>query len=236
LDHKTFTLYLDASLLLAFVLLLSPRLTGLPAHEWLGIAFCVPVLLHLLLAWDWILKTGKGLLHGGWRKRVNFALNTLLFVLTATAVVSGVAISQVALPSAGLNMVNDRSWRALHNLPLNWLLLIVGLHLAMNWSWIAAAVYHRRRNGVPPPEARMRVAPSVTHLLARSTLIAAAVAAVALGVLALLGPPTPARLYSQDEVARFTPSLGHGLGQLLGESLLLCLAAYVGRRWLRVRM
>jgi hypothetical protein len=60
--------------------------------------------------------------------------------------------------------------------------------------------------------------------------------AVAGVVLILLGPPTMARGYHQDEIARFAPTAGHGVGQFLGESFLVGLVAYVGRRWLRVRL
>ena len=41
---------LDVVLLVALLLLLSPRLTGLPIYEWLGIALGVPLLVHLLLS------------------------------------------------------------------------------------------------------------------------------------------------------------------------------------------
>ena len=64
-------------------------------------------------------------------------------------------------------------------------------------------------------------------------LLAAGVAGLAFLV---LGPPTLARGYQQDEIARFAPRFGHGFGQLLGESVLVGLVAYVARRWLRVHL
>lgn len=64
-------------------------------------------------------------------------------------------------------------------------------------------------------------------------LVAAAIAAVPL---LTLGPPTRVRWYRQNEVARFAPTAGHGIGQLAAEAFLLLLVAYVGRRWLRLRL
>jgi hypothetical protein len=48
------------------------------------------------------------------------------------------------------------------------------------------------------------------------------------------GPPSRIREYHQNEIARFAPSVGHGVGQLLGETVLLMLVAYIGRKWLRL--
>lgn len=48
---NAFALGLDTVLFILFVLLRTPKLTGLPWHEWLGVAFFVPMLVHLLLSW-----------------------------------------------------------------------------------------------------------------------------------------------------------------------------------------
>ena len=97
--RQTFTFCLDALLLVACLLLLSPRLTGLPVHEWLGIAFAIPLLVHLLLAWPWIV-TATRRLFAPIRRRdtVNTLHNLSLFVTTTVVVVSGIVISQVSLP------------------------------------------------------------------------------------------------------------------------------------------
>ena len=70
----------------------------------------------------------------------------------------------------------------------------------------------------------------------RSLVIGLAALGIATPVYFSLGPPTPARLYRQDELARFSPTWGHGLGQLVGEILLTALIIYAARRWLRVHL
>lgn len=52
----------------------------------------------------------------------------------------------------------------------------------------------------------------------------------------MMGPARLDRVYRQDEVARFRPTSGHGLGQLAGETFLVVVSAWAARRWMRVRL
>ena len=144
---------IDLALLVALLLLFSPRLTGLSLHEWLGLVLGVPLLVHLVLSWSWI-RAGTARFVGGssLRARANYVLNWILFILVVLEVTSGVAISQVALPSVGVATVNDRAWRALHNQTLNVTLLLAGLHVAMNWQPLASGVRRYLWNASPPGE------------------------------------------------------------------------------------
>ena len=142
--RKRFIICLDTALLVIFILLLSPRMTGLALHEVLGVIFFIPILIHLLIAWPWIqAATRKFFKTANRRTRFNFFLNTILFILVITELLSGFIISQVVLPNLGINTINDRAWRSVHNLPLNFVMLFTGLHIAINWGWIAAAFKNR---------------------------------------------------------------------------------------------
>jgi hypothetical protein len=72
--------------------------------------------------------------------------------------------------------------------------------------------------------------------ITRGLLVLAVAGAIAAVPYLWLGPPSAARHYPHDEVARFRPTAGHGLLQFAGEGFLLLLIAYAGRRWLRVRL
>jgi len=124
-------------LFILVVLLRTPELTGLPWHEWLGVAFLVPMLVHLLLSWRWIVTAlRRAFLPARRRDAVNLLLNVSLFITTAGVVASGLLISQVALPKLGITTIDDRVWRETHN---NWtdaMLLCVAAHVAMNLRWI----------------------------------------------------------------------------------------------------
>lgn len=131
----------DVLLFGLILLLLSPRLTGLPVHEWLGLALGIPVVVHLLLSWSWISRATIVVpTRPGWRHRVNYALNWLLFALVVLEVLSGIIISVVALPALGISTIEDGAWRLLHNRFLNFLVILVGVHIAMNWNALRTGI------------------------------------------------------------------------------------------------
>lgn len=70
----------------------------------------------------------------------------------------------------------------------------------------------------------------------RATAVCLTAGVIALLLYVWLGAPSPARLYRQDEIARFSPTGGHGIGQLAGESLFLAVVAFAGRRWFRIHL
>ncbi|HEV8408901.1 MAG TPA: DUF4405 domain-containing protein [Gemmatimonadaceae bacterium] len=135
---KTFVLSVDTLLLVLCLLLMSPRLTGLSLHEWFGVALILPVLVHLLLSWRWIVTALKrAFVPARRRDFVNLLLNAMLLVSTTVVVVSGLVISRVALPRMGVETIDDRVWRTTHN---NWtdvMWVFICAHIAMNWRWIA---------------------------------------------------------------------------------------------------
>src|SRR5262249_43407583 len=146
---RRFIICLDSMLLIVFILLLSPRLTGLALHEVLGFIFFIPLIIHLLIAWPWIQNsTRKFFKTTTGRTRFNFILNCILFILVIIELVSGSFISQVALPFLGVNTINDRLWRSVHNLTLNFTVVFAGIHIALNWGWIVSAFKKRLSNTV----------------------------------------------------------------------------------------
>ena len=124
------------------VVLLSTALTGLALHEWLGIAIGVALVVHLLMGWKWIASITQRFLHTlPGQTRVTYVLDLLLFVCMILTIYSGLMISRVALPALGLNGgAPSFLWRGLHSLAAHSLLALVGLHLAVSWSWIVKNV------------------------------------------------------------------------------------------------
>jgi len=232
--QKRFVVFLDSSLLVIFILLLSPRLTGLPLHEILGFVFFIPILLHLLIAWPWIRKATRKLFQTvNLRTRINFVLNVVLFILVITELVSGIVISEIVLPGFNIATINDRSWRALHNLPLNFVVVFTGFHIAMNWGWIVSAVNKRRVDQKP---GTILFSAGIKPKSKRVAILILAAAVVALMWYSIIGKPNLARLYSQNEIARFIPSIDHGLIQLFGEAFLIVVIAFIARKWLKIRL
>jgi hypothetical protein len=128
--------------------LLSPVLTGLAIHEWLGIGVAVMVVVHVLFSWQWIVATTLRLFRGqSWLTRFKYVLDALFFITTTLVIYSGLLISRVALPTFGLSIAPGFFWRSLHVQSSNLLLPIMGLHLALNWGWV---VSNLRRYVVQP--------------------------------------------------------------------------------------
>jgi hypothetical protein len=95
------------------------------------------MLVHLLLSWRWIVTAIKRTFAPArGRDAVNLLLNLLLFVTTTGVVVSGLMISQVALPALGIATVDDSVWRETHNNWTDMMLLCIAAHIAMNFRWI----------------------------------------------------------------------------------------------------
>jgi hypothetical protein len=226
----------DATLLAAILLLAAVHLTGLRVHEWLGIAFVLLMLVHLLYSWRWITTHTKRIFSGGSRRaRINYLLNVTLFVIVMIVVISGLVISQAALPNLGIATIDDRTWRALHNESQTWALVAVGVHVAMNWTWIRAALRRgwaalRRASRGP------QLAPSLWYALRRSAVIAMATCVIAGGLWLAVGSPSRQREVRLNEMARWNVQPGPGLGQMLTRGALLAIAGFAARRWLRVHI
>ena len=153
-QRLSFLLWFDSLLLVLFLLTMTPGLTGLAIHEIAGVVFAILFLVHILLSWQWINAAARKLItKGAWRTRVNYSLNTVLFAFTWITIVAGLVISQVVLPALQVPSVNDSVWQFLHNRMASWIRIGVGLHIAMNWQWIVAAVrrqaasWRGKRNG-----------------------------------------------------------------------------------------
>jgi hypothetical protein len=140
MSKTKFLLYLDLGLFVSFVAISVPQVTGITFHEWASFIFIPALLLHILLKWDWIVsvirQTFKKLPDD---TRFNHFWDLWLFVLMTTVIVSGIVISQKALPFFGIPLNNDPFWLTIHHLSTALLLATIGIHLAMHWKWIVNA-------------------------------------------------------------------------------------------------
>jgi hypothetical protein len=142
-SRLTLTFWLDVMLLVSVCALQAVTFTGLVLHEWLGLAMVVMVLTHLMLAWTWIASQSRRFFsaHSA-RARVNYLLNLTLFAAVTAVIFSGILISQKAIPAlTRAKAAPDMDWRwdTLHNRSADVVLIVAGLHLAINWEWALAA-------------------------------------------------------------------------------------------------
>ena len=130
-------LYSDIVLFVAFVIVNIPQATGIPFHEWISILFVLPLLIHILLDWKWVVSITKrmfGKLPG--EVRFNHIFDLIIFIMMTLALMTGFVISEAALPALGIHVTIDPFWSGMHDLFANLTMLLIGIHLAMHWGWI----------------------------------------------------------------------------------------------------
>ena len=134
-------LWVDILIFVIFLVTMEPGLSRLTIHEWLSLSMIVGMLVHLLINWDWIIEiTRRFLGRLGGQTRINYILNWLLFIDGTLLMVSGLMISEVAMPALGLKFQIGDGWSKLHDLSANTVLILLGLHTALHWNWIVNTV------------------------------------------------------------------------------------------------
>ena len=135
--RSRFDLVFDFVLLVAFVIAYSFNFTGLSLHEWFGLAFGLALLVHLTLHWDWVVRTTRRVLSTSGRRRVMWAVNFLVLVDLTLCVVSGIAISAVAIPALGFHTANGSGyWTELHKRTADAAIVLIAIHVGLDWRWI----------------------------------------------------------------------------------------------------
>jgi len=138
-NKNLINLALDSVVCIAFLITTAPHFSGIAIHEWLSLAFGAAIVTHLLLHWQWIVGITKQFFRSAkGSARANYVLNVLFFLAMTIVIFSGIMISESALPALGINIGRDMSWRRIHGLASNACVLLLGLHLALHWNWLAS--------------------------------------------------------------------------------------------------
>ncbi len=137
LNRTKVDLIVDAAIFGAFLVVAALQFSGMAVHEWLGVAFGAGILMHLLLHWQWVVGITKKFFGrvpaSAW---IKYLLNLALFADMAVLIFSGLAISKIALPTLGVQIAESGLWKGLHHTTADAAVMLIGLHVALNWSWI----------------------------------------------------------------------------------------------------
>lgn len=116
-------------------------------HEWLRMLIVVVMIWHLLRHWQWIVQLGKSFVAVlSLPARLNSLLNVAFFITFVLLMYSGIAISESVMPWLGTRSFDNRGWRMYHHLLSNLTLIIMAVHVALNWQWIVNVFRHRSKN------------------------------------------------------------------------------------------
>ena len=139
-------LVLDLTVLAIVVAAANPALTGISLHEWLGVVFVVPALVHLVLNWEWVARAVAGFV-GKIRTvaRVNLVIDAALFISVVGVTLSGFMVIPGLANSLGLQA--SSLWHAVHLLTSDTTVAFALLHFALHWKWVSSVA---RRIVAPP--------------------------------------------------------------------------------------
>jgi hypothetical protein len=145
----------DVMLLVFFIIASAPMATGIAIHEWISFLYLIPFVIHILLHWDWIVSMPKRIFKKlSLENRLNIIWNTLLYILMVIVTVSGILISEAALPLLGITIKPDSFWHSIHHNSSNLLFPFLGIHLALHWGWIVRTtkkVFNKKNSDMSAP-------------------------------------------------------------------------------------
>jgi hypothetical protein len=137
-NNRTLRLYaVDVLIFVLFALVLNVPLTGLAVHGWLGIAIAIVLITHTVQHTNWVVTTTRRMMSAtSFQNRVNYLLMVGLFLGFVSIIVSGLMISEVALPWLGVTPPGAPFMLWLHLASVGWVLWLTVIHIALNWRWI----------------------------------------------------------------------------------------------------
>ncbi len=174
-SKKVVRIVLDAAMTIMIITEMFIQFTGVFLHEVIGFAFFATVIAHVVLSAKWIKNTASTASKGKMtaRRTALAVMGILLAVNVVVLGVSSVAISSI-LESAGFTWMlgSYATWKTVHAASSYTLCALVAIHLGMHWAFLASAFR------VPYDPSRRRAISTGVHA-------AAAVGALALGVMAV---------------------------------------------------
>ena len=127
---KKMKLVFAAAAAVLFIVVALPQATGIAAHEWVGLAAMVALLLHVAASSVTLGGLARAAKKGEAMAVARIALDAALFVALAACVVSGVLVSATVLPAFGLFAPGYFVWDPLHAASAKVLLALVLVHAA----------------------------------------------------------------------------------------------------------
>lgn len=132
----------------SFIFLGLTRGTWIDIHNWVGLAMLIGAATHIALHWRWISCVADRFFKKLARQaRINFSLNSVLFVTFFLASLSGLVV-WLLLPSGGyrggrnpfynatLLGLTRHGWSDVHLYAGLAMIAVFAFHLALHWNWL----------------------------------------------------------------------------------------------------
>lgn len=138
---------IDLVALAVYLVAANPALTGIGAHEWIGLGVLAVFLAHCAVNADWVVSAVGGFRKSPWGTRGNLVLDALILAAFMAVTVSGLFVSGAVLPAFGLYADGYYFWDPLHSIAAKALLALLLVHVAVHWKWLYNFI--RRKKGGP---------------------------------------------------------------------------------------
>ena len=137
---------LDIVMIIILVLLYNSHVANLIFHEVAGLALCGLFIIHCLLNRKWIIGVSKKLFNKSlpFKTKFGYSLNILLCITFIILIISGINTSQILFPSNSHGSI----WRGIHHQAAALSIILVGMHIALHWSFIASMT--KKALHIPP--------------------------------------------------------------------------------------
>ena len=138
MKNRSARMALDGALTLLLIASMFAQLTGVIAHEIIGVVFLLAVVAHVVNSFWWM-KTVAGLVESAQVKGGQLALfvvAVLLGIAVAVLAVSSVPISRLLYQVGLAPKVMSSMWLAVHKASAFMLCILAVVHLAMHWASI----------------------------------------------------------------------------------------------------
>lgn len=123
---------IDILMTVAFILLMCNQVTGVFAHEILGISVIILFVIHQILNINYYKQLFKGKYN---KLRTAYVIiNSLLLIMMIIMIISAILISQYTFKF--LNLSNDSLGRELHIISTYMIYMLIGLHIGMHYNSI----------------------------------------------------------------------------------------------------
>jgi hypothetical protein len=152
--------FIDIALLIGLLVANAPARTGIAVHEWLSFALIVPLLVHLVVNWEWTVHVTRRFFERLMSvSRLNLLVDVALFAFTVTVMVSGLAVSSVVPGLLGFASAASPLWVAVHSASASATIIALLAHFALHGTWFAqtiTALLDGRGHAARPARTRAR--------------------------------------------------------------------------------
>ena len=137
---RTRNLVLDAAVLVAYVLVSLPTVTGVATHEWAGLVLVLLLLAHAILRIGRVLPDRQQRRSPRSVRTARLVLDGGMLAALGVCAVSGVMMSGAVLPTFGLFAGGYFVWSPLHAASAKVLLALALVHVVLSVGVVARMV------------------------------------------------------------------------------------------------